>query len=278
MKRDYVVLGVAAAAIGLGLMAQEAPADKVSVAFSDPARPGLVKASLINGGITVRGYEGKEVVIEARSGSSERRRGRRSSESAPDGMKRIMISSTGLSVEEENNSMSISTSSHSREIDLTIQVPRRTSLKLHCVNGGDIVVENVEGEIEVNNVNGKVVLNNVAGSAVAHALNGGVTASFSRVDPKKAMSFSSLNGKIDVTFPADLKANVRMRTENGDVFSDFEVTMRPETEQPIVEDSRGKGGRYKLRLEKGMIGTINGGGPEIQFKNFNGAIYIRKAR
>lgn len=277
MRRDYVVLGAAAIAIGLTVKAQDAPADKVNVAFSDPSRPGSVKASLINGGITVRGYDGKEVMIEARAGGSERRRGRRSAESS-EGMKRIMVSSTGLSVEEENNVMQIGTSSHSREVNLTIQVPRRTSLKLHCTNGGDIVVENVEGEIEVNNTNGKVTLNNVAGSAVAHALNDTVTATFTRVDPKKAMSFSSLNGKIDVTFPADLKANVRMRTENGDVFSDFDVTMRPDAQQPIVEDSRGKGGRYRVRVDKGMVGTINGGGPEIQFRNHNGAIYIRKAK
>src|SRR2546421_4140517 len=34
-------------------------ADHVSVSLSDPARPALVKASLVNGGITVKGYDGK---------------------------------------------------------------------------------------------------------------------------------------------------------------------------------------------------------------------------
>src|SRR5256885_6327042 len=33
-------------------------ADHVSVALSDPARPALVKASLVNGGIAVKGYDG----------------------------------------------------------------------------------------------------------------------------------------------------------------------------------------------------------------------------
>src|SRR5256885_7361466 len=45
-------------------------ADHVSVALSDPARPALVKASLVNGGIAVKGYDGKEVVVEARARSS----------------------------------------------------------------------------------------------------------------------------------------------------------------------------------------------------------------
>jgi len=32
-----------------------------------------------------------------------------------------------------------------------------------------------------------------------------------------------------------------------------------------------------VRIDKTVRGAINGGGPEYQFKNFNGNIYIRKA-
>ena len=39
---------------------------RVAVPFSDPGKPGLVKANLINGGIVVKGYEGKEVIIETK--------------------------------------------------------------------------------------------------------------------------------------------------------------------------------------------------------------------
>src|SRR2546430_7468939 len=46
-------------------------ADHVSVALSDPARPALVKASLVNGGVAVQGYYGKEGVFEARAPSRE---------------------------------------------------------------------------------------------------------------------------------------------------------------------------------------------------------------
>jgi DUF4097 and DUF4098 domain-containing protein YvlB len=91
------------------------------------------------------------------------------------------------------------------------------------------------------------------------------------------MSFSSMNGNIDVTFPADLKANVKMQSDRGEIFSDFEIKIRENSTQPIVEDSRSRNGKYRVRLDKAVYGAINGGGPEIQFKNFNGAIYIRKA-
>src|SRR5437764_8966774 len=244
-------------------------ADRVSVNLSDPARPALVKASLVNGGITIKGYDGKEVVVEARA------RNRESSRSDSN-MKRIVVSSTGLSVEEENNEVRISTDSYMRAVDLTISVPVHTSLKLSAVNSGDIVVTGVDGELDVNDVNGSVTLNNVSGSAVAHALNGRLLASFTRVN-QKPMAFSSLNGDIDVTFPADLKANLSLKSDRGEIFSDFDVQVQASAPQQTVEDGRKDGGKYVVKIDKAVHGTIGGGGPEMQFTNFNGSIYIRKA-
>src|SRR5712692_8218708 len=39
--------------------------DRIPVTLSDPSRPAHVKVSLVNGGITVKAYDGKEVVVEA---------------------------------------------------------------------------------------------------------------------------------------------------------------------------------------------------------------------
>ena len=244
--------------------------DRIPVTLSDPSRPARIKVSLINGGITVKAHEGKEVVVEARA---------RNRESSRDGgPKRLAIPlTTGLSVEEENNEVNINTDSYMHAIDMTISVPVHTSLQVSAVNDGDIVVTGVDGELDVDDVNGSVTLNNVSGSAVAHALNGHLHATFKRVDPQKAMAFSSLNGDIDVTFPADLKANVSIRSDRGDVFSDFDVQLRAAASQPEVEDSRGHGGKYRVKIDKTVHGTINGGGSEIQFTNFQGQIYIRKA-
>jgi DUF4097 and DUF4098 domain-containing protein YvlB len=245
-------------------------AEHVSVNLSDPARPALVKASLINGGITVKGYDGKEVVVEARARNHDSPR-------SDSNMKRIVVSSTGLSVEEENNEVRISADAVNRAIDLAISVPVHTSLKLSAVNSGDIVVTGVDGELDVNDVNGSVTLNNVSGSAVAHALNGRLLATFMRVNPQKPMAFSSLNGDIDVTFPPDLKANLSLKSDRGEIFSDFDVQVQASAPQQTVEDGRKNGGKYLVKIDKTVHATINGGGPELQFTNFNGGIYIRKA-
>src|SRR6267378_3162309 len=230
-----------AAAPAYGQTQTPSGADHVSVNLSDPARPAFVKASLVNGGITVKGYDGKEVVVEARARNRESAR----SDST---MKRIPVSGTGLSVEEENNEVRISTDSFRRAVDLSISVPIHTSLRLSAVNAGDIVVTGVDGELDINDVNGQ-----------------------------KPMAFSSLNGDIDVTFPADLKANLSLKSDRGEIFSDFDVQVQASAPQQIVEDGRGHGGKYLVKIDKAVHATINGGGPELQFTNFNGGIYIRKA-
>src|SRR5207245_392374 len=177
-------------------------------------------------------------------------------------MKRIIVSSTWLSVEEENNEVRISTDSYMRPIDLTISVPVHTSLKLSAVNSGDIVVTGVDGELDVNDVNGSVTLNNISGSAIAHALNGRVLVTFNRIN-QKPMAFSSLNVDIDVTFPADLKANLSLKSDRGEIFSDFDVQVQASAPQQTVEDSRKDGGKYKVKIDKKVHGTSGGGGTEF---------------
>jgi hypothetical protein len=89
------------------------------------------------------------------------------------------------------------------------------------------------------------------------------------------MSFSTMNGTIDVTLPADIKANLKMKSDNGEIWSDFDIKLTGSA-QPQVDDQRGKGGRYRVRLDKTVYGTINGGGPELQFVTYNGSILIHK--
>lgn len=273
-RNTYAIICLLFSAIAV--YGQEAlPGDRIAVPFSDPSRPGVVEVSVLHGGITVKGYSGKEVIVEAQVRTREYKHKEKSSKKA-EGLRRLAVNTTGLVVEEHNNVMQVETSSHQRTIDLMIQVPTRTSLKLNCVNDGDIKAEDISGEIEVQNVNGAVTLSRISGAAIAHALNDDVIVTFVKVDPAKPMSFSSLNGDIDVTFPADLRANIKFKAENGDIYSDFEMKMEPTT-QRIEEGGKG-GGKYRLRIEQAMQGKINGGGPEINFETLNGDVYVRKGK
>jgi hypothetical protein len=258
-----------------GLRAQEAGVDRTTVHFSDPGKPGWLKAHTINGGITVKGYEGKEVVIEARlrPGHDQGRSDRHP------GMKRLPYQTTGLTVEEQANVVVVKTESWRAPADLVIQVPFNTSLQLGCVNDGSIVVDQARGEIEAQNVNGPITLSNISGAVLANTTNGGVTVTFNRLEAGKAMSFVTLNGNVDLTLPRATKANLSMRIDNnGDIYSDFEIATRSAPVAQAEATPRGKDGRFVLKVDRAVYGTINGGGQELTLKTFNGDLLIHEAK
>jgi hypothetical protein len=278
--QNFAILIVFLFLAGAMAFAQEGKTDRATVPFSDPSKPGFIEASVYNGSLTIRGYEGKEVIIEARVREklvSEDKEEEKENEKAK-GMRRIVgASGTGLEVEEEENVMEIDVSSMKQTVDLTLQVPFNTSLEIGSYNNGEVSIENITGEIEADNYNGPVTLRGISGSAVAHTYNGVVTVVFTQIDPDKPMSFSTWNGDVDVTFPAMVKATVKMKSEMGDVYSDFDIQVE-QAPKKAVEDHREEGGGYKISFEKAIYGSINGGGPEYQFKTYHGDIYIRKAK
>jgi len=254
---------------------QDASPDRVTVPFSDASRPKSLKASLINGSITVRGYDGKDAIVEAVNGSGRPRRAERE---RSDGLRRIDIGGTGLAVEEADNVVTVGTRSVNENISLSIQVPFNTSLKLHAVNGGNIIVDHITGDVEIDNTNGNATVTHISGAAIVHALNGKVLVSFDKIAGDKPMSFSSLNGDIDVTLPTDTKARLKLKTDNGSVYSDFDIAVDSSARKPTVEENNSGKGRYRVRFDKTMYGTINGGGPEMALTTFNGNVYVRKAK
>ena len=249
---------------------------KATVAFSDPSRPRKLVVETMFGSVTVRGYNGQEAVVETTGRTGVRAPGRKEAE-PPAGMHRIGGSTPGIEITESNNTVRVSGgASPFAQADVVIQVPTQTSVSVGAFSGGSVTIENISGEIEANNMNGQVNITNVSGSVVAHSMNGKIVASINSVTPDKPMSFSTMNGDIDVTLPADIKANVKMKTDRGDMFTDFDVKVDASSQPPQVDDNRKRGGRYRVRFNRGTSGTINGGGPEIQFTTFNGNILIHK--
>ncbi|MGE4054375.1 MAG: DUF4097 family beta strand repeat-containing protein, partial [Vicinamibacterales bacterium] len=139
-----------------------------------------------------------------------------------------------------------------------------------------VSIEGVDGDLEVNNMNGSITLTNVSGSVVAHSSNGDVVATVTRVSEGKAMAFTSFNGNIDVSLPSSAKASLHLRSTRGDVYTDFDL--QAIASKPVVRDSRQAGGRYRLELARAVEGTVNGGGPDFEFRTLNGNIYLRQGK
>ena len=246
--------------------------DHFTIPLNDPARPASVNVNAFAGSISVKGYDGNEIIVDTKY--MEGQKPPKQSEADTTGLKRI--TSTSPMIDVENNTVNIRTGPMSFASDITLQVPKHTMLVLKKIGEGDITVEQVRGEIEVNNINGNVNLSEVSGSVVAHALNGSVKVTLLDVEPDTPSSFSSMNGNVDVSLPADLKANLSIKTMQGDIFSGFDVKTDPNEIQNKIDESRKEGGDFEISVGGTLRGTINGGGSEMQFKTFNGNIYIRK--
>lgn len=246
--------------------------DRLSIPFSSTTQPRKLVVDSMLGSVTVRGYEGQEVVIETSGGSDSRNK--KPGKTPPAGMHRIGPTGGDIQASESNNVVRVNGGIFSKGMNLTIQVPTQTAVNVKTMSGREILIENIAGEIEANNMNGKVDIINVSGSVVAHSMNGKVTAVINNVMPDKAMSFSTFNGDIDVTLPAAIKANVKLKTDRGDMFTDFEIQLNTQSNPPIVET--GKNRSVRVRTDRTTTGSINGGGPEIQFTSFNGDILIHK--
>jgi len=258
--------------VGSASFGQTGSTETLTVPLSSPGKPYSLKVHLVTGSIKVVGYEGKDVIVNVspRKNEDEDR-----SEDTKNGMKRISVSGGyEVTAKEADNTVTVNTGNPNKALDLELKIPQDVKLKIGTVNDGDVTVENVSGELEVNNVNDKITLTNISGSVVANTVNGDVTVTFKTIDPKAPMAFSTLNGDVNVTLPADTKANLKLKSDNGDVFSDFDIDI---DKTPSKIDKTTEPGMYKIKKDDWVYGKINGGGPEMMMKNMQGDIYVKKA-
>ncbi len=248
----------------------QAQNEKIVVELSQPGKPYTLEISLVQGGIHMVKSPGKELIIEAGSGN------RSAAVTQKDGMRKISSGSgIDITVKEAGNKVQINPGLPLNVMDITLHVPDNGSFKLSTVNAGDIKVDNISGEFEVSNLNGRIFLNKVSGSAVANTTNGDIVATFNQVTPGTPMVFSTLNGKIDVSLPASFKANIKAKSDQGDVYSDFEIGFLKEEPKMVRTSEKGYS---RIEASSWVTGTLNGGGPEVMMKTFHGNIFIRKAK
>jgi len=242
--------------------------ERVVVPVRDTSRPLVVDARTTFASITVKTYNGKEVIVET---EGEREHGHRAPESI-DGLKRIDVPERGLEVEEENNTVNVRLAAQHMGA-VVISVPVDTSLHLHSTHG-HITADGVHGEVDATGTNGGITLTNISGTVVANTTNGTIKATMDRVEPGKPIAFSSTNGSIDVSLPADFKANVKLLSVRGAIYSDFDMKLTGGG--AVTEPNTTPEGKFRVRFDRTITGTINGGGTEASFQTVNGRILLRK--
>jgi hypothetical protein len=239
--------------------------EQLVIRLTNPGLPGYLAFNNPKGSVKITGYDGDVVLVNAVLRFSEN--GKKDNT----GMYKIERKSFDISAEEKNNHISLVCMSNNKTVDFDIKIPRKFSLKVSSFDNGKIEIIRVSGNIEADNPFGDIILDNVAGSAVLNSVNGKIRAIFSAVDPASPMMFSSLEGNIELYIPEKVNANLKLRSENGDLFSEF--TIKPLRRQTEVKNND-RGNVYSL--EDWTVGMLNNGGPEYFVSTYNGNIYLKK--
>jgi hypothetical protein len=242
--------------------------NEFTIALTDPAKRGKIKAHLNSGSITIKGSARKDVLVRYVGETDESNKGK-----TKDGLKRVSGGGIDLEASENNNSVTVKSNSWNNKVDLEIEVPAGFDVVAHTYNDGVLVINSVQGEVALTNYNGDITALNISGSVIATTYNGEIKVTFDKVVDNVPMSYHTYNGNVDVSFPASTKASFKMKSEEGDIYTDFEMNISS-TGPKKTEDK--KSGTYKIVIDDWKKGDVNGGGAEITLKTNNGDVYIRK--
>jgi len=287
MKKQVLILALTLVTVCLILITTSLTiaqsSNEFTVPLSDPAKRGRLKAQINYGSITVKGTARKDVLVKYKAAQDENDEDDHDNDNdddndnkkkaTKDGLKRIGGGGMDLEVIESSNLVKVSSDSWNNKLNLEIEVPSGMDLDVKTYNDGDLIITNIQGEVELTNYNGEITALNISGSVVATTYNGEIKVTFDKVTEGTPMSYSTYNGDIDITFPATLKAAMKMKTEQGDIYSGFDVDF---TSSGPVQKKDTSSGVYKVVIDEWKRGNVNGGGPEITIKNYNGDIYLRK--
>ncbi|HSJ24738.1 MAG TPA: DUF4097 family beta strand repeat-containing protein [Longimicrobiales bacterium] len=151
---------------------------------------------------------------------------------------------------------SMSVQNNDVQVEFTVHVPRGVNFVARTVNGA-VQARDLTGDVEARTVNGAIDVV-TAGRARGGTVNGAVNVTMGRADWD--ISFETVNGAVTLYLPDNINANVRARTVNGGIETDFPLTVQ---------------GRFGRRSIEGTLGS---GGRSLEVSTVNGGIFLRRAR
>ena len=268
--RTYI--NKAALAAVLALFATQAFAQAgpqvINIPLSRPGEPIELDISILSARIEVIGEDREDATFEVAVEEGARKI------ITPSGTQSLKNAAFSLEVQEKDNRISVDTDWRAKKVNVVARVPRQANLELSTVNNGEIIVSNITGKLVLENVNGPITASNINGSVIAEAVNQDISVSFASLDTSQAMSFSSVNGDLKLGLPASAGVELHIDSQEGEIYSDYEVEVQPSEPEVIRED--GPGG-VEVKVKNVIVATINGGGPIVRLKTLNGNIEITKS-
>ena len=210
---------------------------------------GTIELSNVNGDVTIRGWDKNEVDMKA-------------TKRAPSDyldLIEIKIDSTParLSIETKyprgRKESNVS-------VTYELMVPKHAALSAIENVNGEIEISGVEGQIKINTVNGSAEIEGSKSAVDAETVNGRITAKWSDFPKQGDVMLRTVNGGLKLHLPDNVNADVKASSMNGNIRTDFPITVQ---------------GQFVSRKLSGRIGA---GGTSIDLETVNGSIDIIKIK
>jgi DUF4097 and DUF4098 domain-containing protein YvlB len=203
-----------------------------------------------NGGISVEGWDKKEIRVRAKVKAWDR-----DEDDARETLDQIEIKTDGHTIEAEGPRLK--GNHRGWAVSFELMVPRKSNLDLSTLNGG-VSIEDVDGEIDAEAVNGGLKLAQLAGDVDVHTTNGGVSVELDGDRWQgRGLDATTTNGAVKVWIPEDYNADLETGTVNGSIDFDFPVTVQ---------------GKISKRIRT----TLGDGGPKIRVVTTNGGVKLKR--
>ncbi|QCR25130.1 hypothetical protein C1N53_16780 [Pontibacter sp. SGAir0037] len=178
-------------------------------------------------------------------------------------------SGLGLAVTKEGNSLRVTKASR-QSAQYTIRVPKTASVVYEEADwtGDDITLTDIAGEIELKLNTAGATLTNVSGPVIANTTAGDINIKFSSLNQSKPSAISSVAGTVDISLPATTKANFKLKTIQGEVYTDFDMNL----------EKNNQGDLTKIAGGNNINGKTNGGGVEMSVYTISNDMFIRKSK
>lgn len=201
-----------------------------------------------NGGVSVRAYQGRDIVVRAQVQAQAP-----TVEEARRIASQVRVNTSGATIQADGPEVG---SRRSWSVSYEIFVPARTDLEIETTNG-PIAVAGVTGEIDLRARNGPMSLRGVGGDVRARATNGPLTVALggSRWSGE-GLDAETTNGPVTLLVPEGYSAELETGTVHGPVDFDIPVTVQ------------GRTSHVRTRL--------GSGGPPIRVMTTNGPVRVRR--
>jgi DUF4097 and DUF4098 domain-containing protein YvlB len=205
----------------------------------------------MNGGVSVEGWSGDAVRVQARVWANARTASR-AEELAED-----------VRVHYDDGDLSASGPEAGRReswgVSWVVSVPFDTDLDLETHNGG-ISVSDVNGRIRFDALNGGVHLEGVGGDVEGRTQNGGLHVELAGDRWQGVgLDVETVNGGVTVYVPSDYSAQLETGTVNGGIDVDFPVTVRGRIGRSLNVALGDGGATVRAVTTNGGVNIVRGG-------------------